>query len=445
MNSQVVDVRPAEMAAFLDLEERARSVATIEELSFIIVNETLTLLPYRQACLWSDRRGMIAHSGISAFEPTAPFTTWIERVCRHADKSYTGPTPVGGADLPAVFGDEWSEWLPPHAIWIPLHPRHGNDRYGLLLARDAPWGDHEQLLLSRLGRVYEHAWSALVPWHEGRGWRAILSTARRPMVMALILVLLVGLIPVQLSVLAPAEIVPANPYVVRAPLDGVVDRIDVQPNQVVKEGQPLLQLDPAQIAAKLEVATKDLMAAEAEYRQASQQAVFDAKAKAQLAILSARFEARRAEVGYQRSLVDRIRVTSPIGGVVVVDDPTEWVGRPVSLGERVMLVAREDDTEVEAWLSIGDAIDLPVGTPVSIFLDSDPLHPAQAVVRYVAYEATLRPNSTVAYRVRATLVDGAQKPRLGLRGTARLETGRVPLVYSLLRRPIASVRAYIGW
>ena len=47
-----------------------------------------------------------------------------------------------------------------------------------------------------------------------------------------------GAIPVRLSVLAPGELVAAQPAVLRAPLDGVVAQIHVQPNQIVKQGQP---------------------------------------------------------------------------------------------------------------------------------------------------------------------------------------------------------------
>lgn len=52
--------------------------------------------------------------------------------------------------------------------------------------------------------------------------------------MALVLCL-----PVRLTVLAPGELVPARPAVIRAPLEGVIDTFHVQPNQAVKKDQPL--------------------------------------------------------------------------------------------------------------------------------------------------------------------------------------------------------------
>lgn len=49
-----------------------------------------------------------------------------------------------------------------------------------------------------------------------------------------------------------------------------------------------------------------------------------------------------------------------------------------------------------------------------------------------------------AYRVRATL-EGKTAHRVGLKGTAKLQGGWVPLSYWVLRRPWATVRAYLGW
>ena len=36
--------------------------------------------------------------------------------------------------------------------------------------------------------------------------------------------------------------------------------------------------------------------------------------------------------------------------VVLMDDPSEWIGKPVSTGERILRIAALDDAEVEAWL-----------------------------------------------------------------------------------------------
>jgi hypothetical protein len=109
-----------------------------------------------------------------------------------------------------------------------------------------------------------------------------------------------------------------------------------------------------------------------------------------------------------------------------------------------MRIAAEDDVEVKAWLAVGDAIVLPVGAPVSLYLNSSPLFSVSAQVRYVAHDAVQRPDGSYAYRVRAGLSDKTTH-RVGLKGTAKLSGQWVPLAYWVLRRPVAAVRQMIGW
>ena len=64
----------------------------------------------------------------------------------------------------------------------------------------------------------------------------------------------IGCLPISLTVLAPAELVPLTPAVIRAPLDGGVDRVLVMPNQHVIAGTPLFVFVRAFVHNRLEVA-----------------------------------------------------------------------------------------------------------------------------------------------------------------------------------------------
>ena len=97
--------------------------------------------------------------------------------------------------------------------------------------------------------------------------------------------LLLFVCPVRLSVLAPGELVPANPAVVRAPLEGVIDKFHVRPNERVQAGQPLFSFDETALASRRDVARQVLNTAQAEYRQMAQLALNDARSKGQLAVL----------------------------------------------------------------------------------------------------------------------------------------------------------------
>ncbi|KAA3651817.1 MAG: HlyD family efflux transporter periplasmic adaptor subunit [Proteobacteria bacterium] len=462
------------MLHLLQLGRRARAAASAAELGFIATNETRALLPYRQAVLWLADGGVTTLSGVAAVEANAPYVQWLERVAAQLRETRpAAPQTLTAADLAADDAAQWAEWWPAHAVWLPL-PASGDGASpgAWLFARDTPWREGEIVLLTEWCALWTQSWRLWQP-HERRGLmaslreacRALLPTRaalralcrplawgglvrafwRRPARRWALLVALALFLPVRLTVLAPAELVPAHPAVIRAPLDGIVDRVLVQPNQTVTAGTPLFEFDRTTLQSRLLVAEQALATAEAEYRQFAQQAVFDGKSKAQIATLQGHIEEKRAEVALVRDLNARAAVTAPQDGVILFDDPNEWVGRPVSTGERVMVVAAPGDVEIEAWLSPADLIDFPEAATLTLYLNALPFSPVDARVRHIAHEAQIRPEGGYAYRLRADLAPGATAPRVGLKGSARITGERVPLVYWVLRKPIAALRAFVGY
>jgi len=386
--------------------------------------------------------GLKAVSGVAGIEAGAPFTLWLGRVFKHLasdEVSLAGPTDLIGADA-----EEWSEWLPPCALMLPLKDRDGKRLGNLLLARDEEWSERDIALLTRASDFYGHAWAVLHRPSPVVEWKRKLSAIPRYRLKLAAGIVLALLFPVRLSVLAPAEVVAHDPAVIRSPIEGVIERVHVRPNQKVAEGDVLFELDRTTLTGKLEVAKKALSTAQAELDQATQQAFFDPKAKGTLAVIRARIEERGAEAAQLEELMARAQVKAPRAGVAVLDDPAEWQGRPVNVGEKVLAVASPDDVEVEAWLAPADVITLEKGGPVILFLNADPLSPVSAKLLYVTYEAIPQPDGTLGHRVRAELAEGEVGPRLGLKGTARLDGHRVALIYWLARRPLAVVRNFVG-
>ena len=224
----------------------------------------------------------------------------------------------------------------------------------------------------------------------------------------------------------------------------MIDTFHIQPNQKVVKGQPLFGFDEALIQSRLDVSRQALATAEAEYRQTAQQALTDPKSKAQLVILTGRIEEKRAEAGFLADQLGRARVLAPQDGITLFDDPSEWIGRPVTVGERIMRIATPADVEVEAWVPLADAIPLAEQASVSLYLNASPLSPIDAKVRYYAHDAVERPDGNHAYRLRARLHSPTDH-RVGLKGTARIQGRWVPLAYWVLRRPLAAIRTAIGW
>ncbi|PLX81158.1 MAG: hypothetical protein C0614_06955 [Desulfuromonas sp.] len=434
---------------FIDLEKRARHAKDEAELQFLMVNETLELARYRQALLWrrspSGATRIAAVSGLSAVDRNTPFIAWAERLCAALQRGeQVGARPVETGDLPEQLAGAWAEWLPAHALWIPLTDRDGTSLGALLLARDQPWTEGERHLLSYLTDAYGHAWAALLRQVSRRA--RLVTTPRRRLWLALFAILIAcGLIPVRQSALAPAEVVPRDPVVIRAPIDGVVDHFQVEPNQSVSKGQPLLRLDDTRLISQLEVARMAQQVTEAELRQASQQAFFDERSKASLALIKGRLEQHAEEVAYVEGLLDRVEIRAPRGGLAIFDNVNDWTGRPVAMGERILLVANPDAVELEISLPVADAIALERGADVQLFLNIAPQAPVPASLHYASYQAHLTPTSVLAYRLLARFEPQQQPLRIGLKGTAKVYGQRTILAVHLLRRPFAALRQFLGW
>lgn len=424
------------LTAWLDLEDRLLNAGRQIECAFIAVNETHALVPFRQSALWSSDGGVLALSGASTIEHGSPYVLWLAETFKHLAEQGDEARRAGAVDLSPALAEQWQEWLPAFAAFVSLKGE------ALLFARAEPFSDEEIRLLERLGKLACISRRALAPQYSLTAHFKRMNRRKLQYIGGAALAM--ALFPVTGSVLAPAEAVPAHPAVARVPLEGVIDKVHVAPNQAVKEGQLLFELDSTNLVGRLNVAREELATAETEYLQTAQAMVTDAKAKSRAALLASKANEKKAEVSWIETQLARIQVHAPKAGIAVFDDPADWIGQPVMVGEKVMLVADETDSEVEAWVSPADIGEISQGAKLTLFLNAALLSPLSAKVRSVAYEAMARPDGTAAYRVRAVLEDGEKRPRLGLKGTARVDGGTVPLIWWLLRKPLVAVRQFIG-
>lgn len=446
------------LATLLDLGRRARQIRQARELGFLLVNDTHAFAQYRQAVLWLADEGVYALSGVVQPEANAPYMLWVQTLCKQLVSQGGEPARTLVAhDVSPELSEQWADWWPAHALWLAFSRADGGGiAGGLLLIRDEPWSTSEMALIFEWVQTWHHAFQVL---HQPRlsSWHAIKSRVRdmfsfkegqrwwrQPVYVWGTALTLLLLMPVRLSVLAPGELVPANPVSVRAPLEGVLDTFHVQPNQQVSKGQLLFGFDEKLIQSRIDVAVQALATAETDYRQTTQQALTDVRYRPQLATLMGKIDEKRGEVNYLQYQLTRARVLAPQAGVVQFDDPSEWIGRPVAVGERIMRIAVPADTEVEAWLPLSDAIRLEKDAQIKLYLNASPLDPVEARMRYSAFDAVQRPDGIYAYRVRATLVEPTTH-RVGLKGTAKLYGNWVPFGYWILRRPLALLRATVGY
>jgi hypothetical protein len=247
-----------------------------------------------------------------------------------------------------------------------------------------------------------------------------------------------------MTILAPFEVGPQGGFVIAAPIEGIIEDIAVDPNSPVLHDQLLVRFNDTMLKNRFEVAERELLVADARLKKSTQVAFEDPQGRHELGVLISELELKTAERDFAKDMLERSQIKASRTGIAVFTDKKQLIGRPVSIGERIMEIA--DPLQVEALVDVpvGDAIVLKSGARVKLFFDSDPLHPREAVISLADYLARIRPGNQVSFRVVAKLSGEDAPPRLGARGTAQVYGENVALAFFLFRRPFAAVRQWTG-
>ena len=440
---------PHPALALLDFERRIQSASSNREVAFRAVNDSSQVLRFDQAVLWRtdmfSRPVVVAASGLADVSTDSPYQQWLVRLIQAiTPESFDKQRLMTMAELPEAVVADGSDWCPAHIVHCPLVGPTGTSLGGLLFFRSQPFSEAEAAAAEWIARSSGYGlWAWRSDRQRMRRWLRSQMSWKAIGVIA-VLVALTLFIPVPLSALAPAEITPLRPIPVTSPLDGVVKEILVKPNQIVKADEVLAILDDTPLRNRLELAAKALDIARADLQRVQFKSFTDDASRLELQVLNARVQEKSAEVSYLTEVLGKSKLLAPQGGVAVFSSQDDWRGRPVQVGERVMMIADPSLIDVTVYLPPDDAVELEPGGRVELLLHVDPLSPLDARIERASYEATPGPDGALAYLVRARLLPGQGLPRIGLRGTAKVYGGRVSLGYYLLRKPLAFVRRSLG-
>jgi len=433
----------------LSFERRMRSCKSNREVSFRAVNETAGIMRHSQAILWRvdafSRPMVVAASGLADIAVDSPYQQWLRQVIRNAvPETFDKPRAVALAELSDELVAEGEEWSAPQLLLCPLKGPDESALGGMVFFRSEAFADSDVAMGEWIA---ESVAFALWAWRKDRPrFRRWLMSRNVVRLVAGVgaLIAAIGLIPVPLTALAPAEITSIKPIPITSPVDGVVREITVKPNEIVKATQVVAILEDTAIRNRLTVSDRALDIARADLQRVVYKSFSDDAARLELQVLESRVQEKTAEVAYLSELLGKLKLATPYGGVAIFPDAEELRGKPVQVGERIMMVADPSLIDVTVYVASDDAVELEAGARVVVFLHVDPLSSIEARITRSSYEATQGPDGALCYVVRAELLPGHEFPRIGLRGTAKIYAGQVSLAYYLFRKPLAFVRRSIG-
>ena len=442
----------AGLRALLDIEAEIRRASTRKDLAYIIANETRKLTNARQIFVFklASKMRLTTISGLPSINRSAAFIHDIERILNDIEEN----NGLAKRHELALDADQKNEqdsldsYPFRRMLWVPFLGRSGEVVGGMLLAREQLWADSDIRVADRLAETYQHALALLMAEPQTTAGQKVKSVLRRKWLWGIVTVtLIVMAIPVPMSTLAPLEIVAHNPYVVAAPIEGVIEEVLVNPGEKVTKNQVIVKFSDTIVRNRLELAQREVLVAEAHLKKASQLAFNDKSGRHELRLVMADLELKRSELDFALDMFERASIKAQRSGIAVYSDKQGLIGKPLALGERIMRIADPAQIEVVIQIAVGDAIMLKPGARVKVFLDSDPLHTHEAIVNYSDYQAApiSGAGEKIAFRVVARFTDSQKSPPgLGVRGTAQIFGEQTILALYLFRRPLSALRQWVG-
>jgi len=235
-------------------------------LKHIAVNKARILLPMGHGFLCTRLGASFKIEAVSnqaVINNQSPFIQWLSHILKSTAKA---KNPEQNFSKPFDFSlqsrrdDDDFDYPYAFAYWAPFSPNP--DHGGMLFTRDKPWDDSEKPVLDRIGQIVGISWAA-----GAKAKRKPATVRRKTVVGSLAVLMLVGLaIPVPVSTMAPAEIIAKDPFIVTAPMDGVIDKIHVKPGTMVKKGTLLATLNDTTYRNEYTLSGEEKTLATARYR-----------------------------------------------------------------------------------------------------------------------------------------------------------------------------------
>ncbi len=442
------------LSKIIMLEGDIRKVSTINEFAVLAVNETHKVVPYFQCFLWRRSKfgklSIQAVSGASQIDSDSPAVRSVVKIVKFLAKKFedksVSPYDATPEDVP--FFDEWAEMLPPNTLWCEFTDAKNIRKLsaGLLFFRETPFTNSDVAAVTPLLDAYRYSWYRLDQVRrENKNILGGFTRSRLFKYCLLAGLIAVMFLPIRESVLAPSSVVPRNPVVVGSPIGGVVDQFHVEPNAAVKKGDLLITLDDRTIKNEVSLAAQELETAKAEYLRSAQNSFSDQDSKSEIELQKARVAQRALQKDFAEARLGQTKIYAGRDGVAVFTDPNDWLGRPVSVGERMIVLADPSEKQLDIFMPIDDALYLQPGAEVRLFLNADPTRPLKGSLTQTSYEPTEN-DGALSYNLKAKIEDDNDFSRLGWQGTVKVYSNeKVSLFYYLFRKPISAVRQLFGF
>jgi hypothetical protein len=428
----------------IELHRQAQQATSRELFAHIIVNETRKLIAYDEAIFWrgnADDVSLESVSGNATLDKNSPYGIAVRQLIKKSLADMTAGQMV--YTLPPLSITSMPDRAGMHAVILRFCLPDQKTMGGLWLLRPAVFQEAEQQILQELSYGY----SAGMAIHTLRFRQPALSVfrtlKRRPALLALVL-LVAAIFPVRLSVTAPVEIVAQDAVLVTIPFEGTIEQVMVSPGDTVKADQPLARLEQSTLQSRMDMAQEALSVAQAGLARLRREALANPEKRVEMGALQSEIALKKIEYDYAKSLLNRSDILSPRNGIAIFADKNMLLGKPVTTGDILMQIAGTQNKELLIRVPADALIPLSGDEILEFHMNARPLKTYHGTIKTMGYQASEDVDGLLTYKIRGNIADGADDTRIGWKGTAKITGKWTVLSYSLLRRPLVTLRRTLG-
>lgn len=442
------------LVSFLDLQKQATQAGDLKAFEFIALNKTRDVVDYKQAIFWSHGDfGVSLHniSGNAALEPNGPYASWLKGFIRdygveEVTQQKRSALLFSHDTIAPENAEGWEQHNAAHTALLALQTPEDGIMGGLWLERDQAFTEAEQATLEELSISYAQSY-ALLKLRQRSSLTSPWKKLRKHQKLLLIFFLLLCFFPVRLSITAPAEIVAQSPSIVTVPFDGILERIDVSPGDTIIEGMRVFTMDTTDIENQIASSSTALQAAQRNLSRLRKEVLRTPEKKPELHALLATITEKKIELGFAQKRLKASGVSALTDGIAIFADRQQFEGQPVRTGQKIMTIANPDQSELLIKIPVNSMVPLSTDLSTSFFLNVAPLHGYQAEITSIGYQASPDADGILSYKIRAKILSaqGDETPRIGWKGTAKIEGEWSILSYAILRRPLITLRHLTGF
>jgi hypothetical protein len=424
------------LISVIEVDDALRRSKGESEAFIMAVNLIRNLFPYEVGLGFSYHHGYkaIAHSDIPSPDTKSPF---IKNLVRFLGKksSLQNPEIFSASEVSSEFVKQGIGFV----MVIPIRRHIDGVLMGALLFGSSSGFSKEatvlashcaetlSLVLGSINSTYHFHWKRWISY-------GVFIAALGSLFM----------IQVPISTLGNAQVVAKNPTIITAPMNGIVKSVHVKSNDSVKKGEILVSFDDIEIKGKQRVAAQTINVSSSEMIKQERASFFDPSIKNRLEESRAERAVKAMEYNAISAQLKKLTVFAPSGGIVILDNPDEMIGKPFKAGEKLLSIVEPTEVKVEILVGTHESNIIKRGDIAGIYLDNDPFHPFSGMVSDIYYEPMMAPSNVLSYKAHVTLDANQTLPTIGMCGKVKIKGENVSLFMYLMRKPMAYLRWYFG-